>query len=212
MRTRPPPRSRPRYPEPVPLTLAQLETLSQRTFPPKAVSRRDADGYATLHAAIAAAIEPVARALEFDMNGFVPRTQAELLELPPHIFFVWCDDTDLMASFYALPEVDLQPNVAQALHAIAGHRWVTPDELPPEQWGAALRIMAAIGTPHARDAEDFYASYLADVEREHTELPGFAEISELFDQFAPCFIEGAAGLDRRFSRVITAHRAVAPVK
>jgi hypothetical protein len=196
----------------VPLTLAQLEALSQRTFPPKAVSRRDPDGYAALHAAIAAAIEPVARALEFDMNGFTARTTAELLDLPPHIFFVWCDDSVLMASFYALPEVDLQPNVAQALHAIAGQKFIKPEQLPPEQWGAALRIMAAIGTPHARDAEDFYNSYVAAIEREHPELPGFAEVSELFDQFAPCFIEDAHGLDRRFSRVITAHRAVAPVK
>lgn len=196
----------------MPLTLAQLDALSQRTFPPRAVSRRDADGYAALHAAIAAAIEPIAASIEFDMAGFTPRTQAELLELPPHIFFVWCDDTDLMVSFYALPEVDLQPNVAQALHAIAGQKFVSPEQLQPEQWGAALRIMAAIGTPHARDAEDFFASYLADVEREHPELPGFAEVSELFDQFAPLFVADAAGLDRRFSRVITAHRAVAPVK
>lgn len=192
----------------MPLTLAQLEALSQRTFPPRAVSRRDADGFSVLHAAIAAAIRPIAAAIEFDMAGFEARTQADLLQLPPHILFVWCDDSDLMVSFYALPEAELAPNVAQALQMIGGQRFTDPAALPPEQWGAALRIMAAIGTPHARDADDFFASYLADVEREHPELPAYAEIAELFDSFAPRFVSDAYGLDRRFSRVITAHRSL----
>lgn len=192
----------------MPLTLAQLETLSQATFPARAVSRREADGYAALHAAIAAAIGPIAKSIEFDMAGFEARTQAELLQLPAHILFVWCDDSELMASFYALPEADITPNVAQALQMIAGLRFAAPEKLQPEQWGAALRIMAAIGTPHARDAGDFFASYLAEVERDHPELPAPAEIAGLFDQFAPCFIADASGLDRRFSRVITAHRTI----
>lgn len=196
----------------MPLTLPQLETLSQRTFPTKAVSRRDNNGYSTLHAAIAAGVQPVARALEFDMTGFAARSEEELLQLPPHIFFVWCDDTDLMASFYALPEIDLAPNIAQALVMIGGLRFHAPEKLQPEQWGAALRIMAAIGTPHARDADDFYAGYVEPVQQQHPELPAYAEVAELFDQFAPLFVADAAGLDRRFTRVITAHRTVAPVK
>lgn len=196
----------------MPLTLPQLEALSQRTFPTKAVSRRDANGYSTLRAAIVAGVEPVARALEFDMTGYAARREDELLQLPPHIFFVWCDDTDMMVSFYALPEIDLAPNVAQALVMIGGHRFAAPEKLPPEQWGAALRIMAAIGTPHARDADDFFAGYVQPVEHEHPELPAYAEIVDIFDQFAPLFVADAAGLDRRFTRVITAHRTAAPVK
>ncbi|HEY8377077.1 MAG TPA: hypothetical protein VIK91_11335, partial [Nannocystis sp.] len=164
----------------MPLTRAELETLSQRAFPARAVSRRDADGYAVLHAAIAEALRPVARGLEFDMSGFVARDQAALLQLPPHILFVWCDETDLMASLYALPEAELAPGVAQALHAVAGLSFADPEELPPEQRGAVLRVMAAIGTPHARDADDFYASYLGAAPP-HPDLPGRAEIAALFD-------------------------------
>lgn len=189
----------------VPLSRAELETLSQRAFPARAVSRRDADGFAVLHAAIAAALRPVAQALEFDMSGFVARDQEALLRLPPHILFVWCDEADLMASLYALPEAELEPGVAQALHAVAGLVFADPEQLAPEQRGALLRVMAAIGTPHARDAEDFYACYLGSAPA-HPELPGRAEIAALFDQFAPCFVEDGAGLDRRFSRVITAYR------
>ena len=144
----------------MPLTLAQLEALSQQTFPTRAVSRRDDDGYAALHAAIGAAIEPVARALDFDMSSFVARDQQELLALPPHILFVWCDEAELMASFYALPEADITANVAQALHAVAGLSFGDPSQLPPEQRGAALRLMAAIGTPLARDPDDFFAAYV----------------------------------------------------
>src|SRR5690349_3417223 len=98
-----------RYPRRVPLTPAQLESLSQ-AFPARAVARRDADGYAVLHAAIAEALRPFARALEFDMSGFVARDQQTLLSRPPHLLFVWCDEADGMASLYALPEADVAPN------------------------------------------------------------------------------------------------------
>lgn len=192
----------------MPLTLAQLDALSQSTFSTRAASRRDPEGYAALHAAIAAAALPLARALEFDMTGFRPRAQLELLQLPPHIFFVWCDESDLMASFYALPEAELAPTMAQALHAVDGLKFESPGKLELDRRGAVLRVMAALGTPHARDADDFYAGYVAGADLQHPELPSHAEIAELFDSFAPCFIEGAAGLDRRFSRVITVHRAV----
>ena len=191
----------------MPLTLAQLEALSQQTFPTRAVSRRDDDGYAALHAAIGAAIEPVARALDFDMSSFVVRDQQELLALPPHILFVWCDEAELMASFYALPEADITANVAQALHAVAGLSFGDPSKLPPEQRGAALRLMAAIGTPLARDPDDFFAAYVEGGAHD-PELPVRAEIAALFDQFAPCFVRDADGLDRRFSRVITAYHRV----
>lgn len=191
----------------MPLTLAQLEALSQQTFPTRAVSRRDVDGHAVLHAAIGAAIDPVARALEFDMSSFVARDEQELLTLPPHILFVWCDEADLMASFYALPEADISPSVAQALHAVAGLRFGDPAQLPPEQRGAVLRIMAAIGTPLARDADDFFAAYV-DGGAQDPELPVRAEVEALFDQFAPCYVPDADGLDRRFTRVITAHRHI----
>lgn len=191
----------------MPLTLAQLEALSQQTFPTRAVDRRDADGYAVLHATIAAAIEPFADALEFDHSGFVARDQGELLALPPHLLFVWCDEADLMASLYALPEADITAGVAQALHAVAGLRFDDPTQLPPEQRGAALRIMAAIGAPLARDADDFFAAYVEGLGHD-PELPSRAEVAALFDQFAPCFVADAFGLDRRFTRVITVHRSV----
>lgn len=199
----------PRYPSRVPLTLAQLEALSQQAFPARAVARRDPDGYAVLHAAIGEAIRPVARALEFDMSSFVARDQHELLALPPHILFVWCDEADLMASFYALPEADIAANVAQALHAVAGLRFGDPALLPPEQRGAVLRIMAAIGTPLARDADDFFAAYVA-VEGPDPELPVRAEVEALFDHFAPCYVADADDLDRRFTRVIAVHRHIDP--
>ncbi|MDC0717140.1 hypothetical protein [Nannocystis bainbridge] len=191
----------------MPLSLAQLEALSQQAFPTQAVARRDPDGYAALHAAIAEAILPVARALEFDMDDFVARSQDELLALPPHILFVWCDEADLMASFYALPEADIAANVAQALHAVAGLRFGDPAQLPSEQRGAVLRIMAAIGTPLARDADDFFAAYV-DGAAHDPELPVRAEVEALFDQFAPCFVPDADGLDRRFTRVIAVHRHI----
>lgn len=192
----------------MPLTLAQLEVLSQQTFPTRAVARRDPDGHAALHAVVGAAIGPLADALEFDMTGFVARDEQDLLQLPAHILFVWCDDADLMASLYALPEADLAPNIAQALHVIAGLRFGAPALLPPEQCAAVLRIMAAIGTPHARDADDFFAVYLERAAGGSGELPTRAEVALLFDQFAPFFVEGADGLGRRFSRVITAHSRV----
>lgn len=190
----------------MPLTLAQLEALAQ-AFPTQAVARRDPEGYAVLHAAIAVAIEPVARALEFDMSGFVARAQDELLTLPPYILLVWCDEADLMASFYALAEADIAANVAQALHAVAGLGFGDPARLPPEQRGAVLRVMAAIGTPLARDPGDFFAAYVEDGAYD-PELPVRAEIEALFDQFAPCFVEDADSLDRRFTRVIAVHRRV----
>ncbi|WAS92268.1 hypothetical protein [Nannocystis punicea] len=191
----------------MPLTLAQLEALSQQTFPTKAVARRDPDGYAALHATIAEALHPVARALEFDMSSFVARAQDELLALPPHILLVWCDEADLMASLYALPESDIAANVAQALHAVAGLRFGDPAQLPSEQRGAVLRIMAAIGTPLARDVDDFFAAYI-DGGAQDPELPVRAEVEALFDQFAPCYVADADGLDRRFTRVITVHHHI----
>lgn len=189
----------------MPLTLAQLEALSQQTFPARAVSRRDDDGYAAMHAAIAEAIWPLADALEFDVSGFVARDQNELLTLPPHILLVWCDEHELMASFYALPEADLTEGVAQALHAVSGLRFADPAQLAHGQRGAALRLMAAIGAPFARDADDFFAAYVENLGHD-PELPSRAEVDALFDQFAPCFVADACGLDRRFTRVITVHR------
>lgn len=190
----------------MPLTIPQLRELSA-AFPARGASRHDPASYPRLREQIFAAIAPFAAGLEFELDGADPIDQDALLALPPHIFLAWCEDHDAMAYFYALPEADLSEAIARALVMVEGHTFAGRADLAPEQWGAALRLMAAIGTPFARDAADFHATYVADGE-DHEELPDLAELELLFDQFAPRFIASAAGLHRRFTRVIAITHAV----
>jgi len=189
----------------MPLTPAQLRDLT-RAFPTRGASRHDPTGYEALRVSIVEAIRPFARALEFDLETFEPLTQAELLELPAHIFLAWCDDAEGMAYFYALPEAELNEGLAQAIVMLGGMSFSGAADLSPEQWGAALRLMAAVASPYARDAGDFHAAFVAVDGAPGDALPDLAEVEALFDEFAACFIESAAGLSRRFSRVVTIHR------
>lgn len=189
----------------MPLTREQLRDLAQ-AFPTRGASRHDPTGYEALRHAIVAAIRPFARGLEFDLETFEPLTQAELARLPAHIFLVWCDDGEAMAYFYALPEADLNEGLAQAIVMLAGVDFAGPEQLSPEQWGAAVRLMAAVANPYARDAADFHANFVAVEGAPQDALPDLPEVEAIFDQFASCFVESAAGLSRRFSRVVTIHR------
>lgn len=189
----------------MPLTREQLRDLS-RAFPTRGVSRHDPTGYETLRSAIIEAIRPVAPALEFDLDTVEPLTQAELVELPSYILVVWCEVDELTAYLYAIPEAELNEGVAQALVMIEGCSFKDAGQLSPEQWGAALRLMAAVATPYARDANDFFGAYVAIEGAPQDALPDLAEVESLYDSFAPCFVEGGVGLSHRFSRVITVHR------
>lgn len=187
------------------LTREQLRELS-RAFPSRGASRHDPTGYETLRNTIAEAIRPFADALEFELDTFEPLSQADLLQLPSHILLVWCEADESMAYLYAIPEAELNEGVAQALVMIEGASFTGPEQLSPEQWGAALRLMAAIATPYARDAGDFFATYVAVEGAPQDALPDIEEVEALFDHFAACFVEGGAGLSRRFSRVIAVYR------
>jgi len=189
----------------MPLTREQLQELS-RAFPTRGASRHDPTGYETLRHAIVEAIRPVAAGLEFDLDTVEPLTQAELLELPPHILLVWCEVDELTAYIYAIPEAELNEGVAQALVMIEGCSFVDAGQLSPEQWGAALRLMAAVATPYARDPADFFGAHVAVEGAPQDALPDLAEVEALYDSFAPCFVEGGAGLSHRFTRVIAVHR------
>ena len=158
------------------LTREQLREFS-RAFPSRGASRHDPTGYETLRDQIVAALRPFAAALEFELDTVEPLQQAELNE-----------------------------GIAQALVMIEGASFTGPEQLSPEQWGAALRLMAAIGAPYARDAADFFSAYVAVDGVPPDALPDLEEVESLFDSFAACFIEGGAGLSRRFSRVITVFR------
>lgn len=183
---------------------AQLRALVA-AFPTRGASRHDITSSLRLRAQLLEAIAPYAAGLDFDPDGAEPLEADALADLPPHIFLVWCEESEQMAYFYAIPEADLSEVLAQSLHMIAGAHFTDAAGLSPEQWGAALRLMAAIGTPFARDAEDFFANLVKD-SAPHEALPDLPEIEQLFDLFARCFVEGGAGLNRRFSRVITITR------
>lgn len=189
----------------MPLSREQLRDLA-RAFPARGASRHDPTGYETLRAALVAAIRPFADGLEFDLETLEPLTQAELAAMPAHIFLVWCEDAESMAYFYALPEAELNEGLAQAIVMLAGASFAGPTDLSPEQWGAALRLMAAVANPYARDAADFHAAFVAVEGAPQDALPDLEEVEALFDQFASSFVESAAGLSRRFSRVVTIHR------
>ncbi len=189
----------------MPLTPEQLRDLA-RAFPTHGASRHDPTGYEALRTRIIEAIRPFADGLDFDLETFEPLTQAELVELPAHIFLVWCEDAEGMAYFYALPEAELNEGLAQAIVMLGGMSFKGPEDLSPEQWGAALRLMAAVANPFARDAEDFHSTFVAVDGAPRDALPDLAEVEALFDQFASCFIESAASLSRRISRVVTIHR------
>lgn len=189
----------------MPLTPEQLRDLA-RAFPTRGASRHDPTGYEDLRTRIVEAIRPFADGLDFDLETFEPLTQAELVDLPAHIFLVWCEDAEGMAYFYALPEAELNEGLAQAIMMLGGMSFKGPSDLSPEQWGAALRLMAAVANPFARDAEDFHRTFVAIDGAPQDALPDLAEVEALFDQFASCFIESAASLSRRISRVVTIHR------
>ncbi len=189
----------------MPLTREQLRDLS-RAFPTRGASRHDPTGYEALRDAIVAAIRPFADALEFELDTTEVLTQAELVQSPPHILLVWCEADELMAYFYAIAEAELNEGIAQALVMIEGCDFIDAGQLSPEQWGAALRLMAAVATPYARDADDFFRAHVAIEGAPPDALPDLPEIEALFDSFAPCFVESGAGLSRRFTRVIAVHR------
>ncbi len=184
------------------LTREQLAQLVA-AFPARGVRRSDPRGHEDLRSSIIAAIEPVAEALDFELETVDTLTQAQLEPLPAHIFLVWCEVDELMAYFYAVPEADLHEGIAQALAMIAGSQFAKPEALAPEQWGAALRLMAAVATPYARDVDDFFATFVAPHQPAPPALPDIAEVEALFDSFANCFVASGAGLGHRFSRVIT---------
>ena len=189
----------------MPLTREQLLDLS-RAFPTRGASRHDPTGYETLRDRIVAAIRPFAADLEFELDTLEPLTQAELAALPSHILLVWCEVDESMAYFYAIPEAELNEGVAQALVMLEGCSFVGPEQLSGEQWGAALRLMAAIATPYARDPADFFAAHVAVEGAPQDALPDLAEVEALFDSFAPFFVASGVGLSRRFSRVISVYR------
>ena len=189
----------------MPLSREQLRALS-RAFPTRGASRHDPTGYETLRDQIVAAIRPFAGALEFELETLEPLHQAELTALPAHILLAWCEPDEQMAFLYAIPEAELNEGLAQALVMIEGCNFSDPTQLSAEQWGAALRLMAAIGAPYARDAPDFFSAYVAVDGVPPDALPDLEEVEALFDQFASSFVESAAGLSRRFSRVIAVHR------
>ena len=174
----------------MPLTPDQLRELA-RAFPTRGASRHDPTGYEALRVRIIEAIRPFADGLDFDLETFEPLTQAELAEMPAHIFLVWCEDAEGMAYFYALPEADLNEGLAQAIVMLGGMSFTGPGDL---------------ANPFARDAEDFHKTFVAVDGAPQDALPDLAEVESLFDQFAPCFVESAAGLSRRISRVVTIHR------
>lgn len=189
----------------MPLTREQLRDLS-RAFPKRGASRHDPTGYETLRDEIVAALRPYAAGLEFELDTVEPLTQAELVELPAHILLVWCEVDELMAYIYAIPEAELNEGIAQALVMLEGCSFVDAGQLSSEQWGAALRLMAAVATPYARDPADFFKAHVAIEGAPQDALPDLPEIEAIYDQFAPCFVESGAGLSRRFSRVIAVHR------
>lgn len=183
------------------LTIEQLRVLAS-AFPTRGATRRDPDSHVRLRDQIVAAIRPVAAALDFDLDSLEDLDAAALADLPPHIFLVWIDEEDQAAAFFALPEAELSEPLAQALVMLEGSRFAGQDSLSPEQWGGALRLMAAVGSPYARDAAAFHAAYVAE-SPPHDALPDHAELEPLFDSFAPRFVESGAGLHRRFTRAIT---------
>jgi hypothetical protein len=189
----------------LPLNREQLRALS-KAFPSRGASRHDPTGHETLRAGIVAAIEPFADALEFDLDTVESLTQADLAPLPSHILLVWCEADEAMAYLYAIPEAELNEGLAQALVMLEGCSFAGPADLSPEQWGAALRLMAAIATPYARDPQDFFDHHVNVDGAPLDAVPDLPEVAALFDQFAACFVEGGAGLSRRFSRVITVLR------
>ena len=189
----------------MPLSREQLRALS-RAFPTRGASRHDPTGYETLRDQIVAAIRPFAAALEFELDTLEPLHQADLVALPAHILLAWCEPDEQMAFLYAIPEAELNEGLAQALVMIEGCNFSDPTQLSAEQWGAALRLMAAIGAPYARNAPDFFSAYVAVDGVPPDALPDLEEVESLFDQFAPCFVESAASLSRRISRVVTIHR------
>ena len=183
------------------LTAEQLRVLAT-AFPTRGASRHDKTTWVRLRDQIVAAIRPVAAAIEFDLDSLEELGVDDLADLPPHIFLAWIIEEDHAAHFFAIPEADLSEGLAQTLVMLEGLRFSGPATVSPEQWGAALRLMAAVGSPYARDPASFHASYVADSPT-HESLPDLAELELLFDSLAPCFVEGGASLHRRFSRAIT---------
>ncbi len=189
----------------MPLSREQLRALS-KAFPTRGASRHDPTGYESLRNQIIAAIQPFAAALEFELDTTEALTQTELTQLPAHILLVWCEPDEQMAYLYAIPEAELNEGLAQALVMIEGCSFADPTLLSAEQWGAALRLMAAIGAAYARDANDFFSAYVAVDGVPPDVLPDLEEVESLYDQFAALFVESGASLSRRFSRVITVYR------
>jgi hypothetical protein len=183
------------------LTAEQLRVLAS-AFPTRGASRHDKATWVRLRNEIVAAIKPVARALEFDLETLEELGEADLADLPPHIFLAWIIEEDHAAHFFAIPEADLTEGLAQTLVMLEGLRFSGPTSVSPEQYAGALRLMAAVGSPYARDAAAFHTAYVAD-SPPHESLPEPAELELLFDAFAPRFVEGGAGLHHRFSRAIT---------
>lgn len=183
------------------LTVEQLRELAS-AVPTRGASRHDPTSYVRLRDGIVAAIRPVAAGLDFDLESLEDLDAATLQALPAHIFLVWIAEEEHVAFFFAIPEAELSEGTAQTLVMCEGLRFTDATSVSPEQWSGALRLMAAVGSHYARDAASFHAAYVAR-SPDHDTLPDLAELELLFDQFAPCFVEGSAGLHRRFTRAIT---------
>ncbi|MBL9103480.1 MAG: hypothetical protein JNL82_21215 [Myxococcales bacterium] len=183
------------------LTSEQFRVLTA-AFPARGASRHDPATLVTVREAIVAAIRPVAAALDFDLDSYEPLDAAALQQLPPHLFLAWLAEDELTAYFFAIPESELSESLAHTLVMLAGSRFTDHTSLSPEQWAGALRLMAAVGSPYARDAAAFHANYVAK-SPDHEALPDLAELGLVFDSLAPCFVENGAGLHKRFSRAIT---------
>lgn len=189
------------------LTAEQFQALAS-AFPTRGASRHDPTTWVRLRDQIFAAIRPVAAALEFELDSVDLLDAAAMQDLQPHVFLAWLAQEESTAFFFAIPESDLTESLAQTLVMLEGTRFVGPTSLSPEQWAGALRLMAAVGSPYARDAASFHAAYVAK-SPENEALPDLAEVELLFDSLASCFVENGAGLSRRFSRAITIVHATA---
>lgn len=145
---------------------------------------------------------------EVDADQLPQRSEAELLSMPEHLFFIWCDDHDGLYCA-AIPESEIDERMDRALTTIGSSIFVGSEDFSGEEFGALLRVMAAVMSPvgiehaHAIDLLPWIEQETGSwSEAEKATLPSPDELRELDGRWADYFSMDPTAFDRRYSRAI----------
>lgn len=139
-------------------------------------------------------------------------TEAALAKLPGHTLLAWASDYEFDMQFYAIPDAVISPTMRIALDRVAGRCFAAAADCTPEIWGAALRVMAALG--HAKDPDSFVADHLVGGAR-RAKGPTPDELRAIFDTWSQYAIgamsapkKQRARFDKRFTHALLVNQAM----